>query len=79
MVLTYRMKIIKPYLECMALQGMTMFPLFSKKERKCAGSWLENTRMFHKSRNGVIIVIKFILNSARICVNVVWYKTEISK
>ena len=44
MVLTYRMKIIKPYLECMALQEMTMFPLFSKKGRKCAGSWLENTR-----------------------------------
>ena len=23
---------------------MTMFPLFSKKGRKCAGSWLENNR-----------------------------------
>ena len=35
--------------------------------------------MFHKSQNGVIIVIKVILNSTRRCINVVWYKTEISK
>ena len=34
----------KPYLECMPSQGMTMFPLFSKKGRKCAGSCLENMR-----------------------------------
>ena len=34
----------KPYLECMPQQRMTMFPLFSKKGTKCAGSWLENTR-----------------------------------
>ena len=35
--------------------------------------------MFHKSRNGVIIVSKVILNSTRRCINVAWYKTEISK
>ena len=75
------MKNIKPYLECMPSQGMTMLPLFSNKGKKCAGSWLESTRNLkdHKSQNGVIIVIKVILNSIRICVNVVWYKTETSK
>ena len=34
----------KPYYESMASQGMTMFPLFSKKGKKCTGSWLENMR-----------------------------------